>query len=98
MHVTLKIRPGKLTRFCELLGVLVPAIERHGWKLLAAFVNVIGRRYTVVDLWQLPDANSVGSVLEIVGQDASLADVVAEVDECVEEEVLQIMTKVPYSP
>jgi hypothetical protein len=98
LHVTLKIYQGKVEKLCEILSHLVPLLEKRGWKLVGAYQNVIGRLNTVVDLWQLPDANAVESVLAAAWQEPEFQKWAAELEGCVEEEVLQIMTKVPYSP
>jgi len=98
LHVTLKLYEGKVARFCEILSHLVPMLERRGWKLVGAWENQIGRRNTIVDLWELPDANSVQSVLAEAGREPEFQKWAAQLEGCIEEEVLQIMTKVPYSP
>lgn len=97
LHVTLKVYYGKVERFCEIMTHLVPVLERLGWKLEAAWESQIGRLNTVVDLWQLPDANAVQSVLAAAFKDPEFAKWATELPDCLEEEVLQIMTKAPYS-
>ena len=98
LHVTLKVKQNKVEPFCEILSHIVPVLERHGWKLIGAYQTQIGRLNTIVDLWELPDANAVQSVLEVVGQTPEFQEWAPKLEECLEDEVLQIMTKVPYSP
>lgn len=96
-HVTLKIRYGKLAQFHEAMGHVVPVMEKaYGWKLVGAWDTLVGRLFTVIDLWEIPDANSVQIVAgayqhpEIVKWGPVLA-------ECIEEEVFQLLTPAPYS-
>ena len=98
MLATIKLRPGKLQQFNTLLSHLVPIFEERGWKLPGGYLNTIGRLNSVVDLWQLPDANAVQSVLMQASQDPEFQKWAPQIDECVEDETLQIMTKLPYSP
>ena len=58
LHATLKLKIGGYERFCESMAQQVPVLESFGWKLLGAWVMVIGRVSTVVDVWEIPDANS----------------------------------------
>lgn len=97
MHVTLKIRYGKLDQFNEALGQLVPMLEGYGWKLVGAWQTTIGRLNTVVDLWQVPDANAVPSVLALAAENPEFTKYMPIINDAVEEEVLQIMVPTPYS-
>lgn len=75
-----------------------PVLESYGWKLIGAWTMVIGRVSTVVDIWEIPDANSF---FEATGKwretpaFRAFRKVTAEV---VEEEVLTMVVKTPYSP
>jgi len=97
LQATLKIYQGKVEKFCQVMSEVVPILEERGWKLLAAYQNIIGRQNTIVDVWELPDANSVQDVLSIVGQMPAFRQLAARLDDVVEEEVLQVMTKASYS-
>jgi hypothetical protein len=77
---------------------LKPALERSGWKLVGAYESAIGRLNTVIDLWEIEDPNSVPSTLAMASKDTEFARWAAHLPELLEEEVLQLMTKVPYSP
>jgi hypothetical protein len=61
----IKLHPGKVEQFTEVLQHLAPILERIGcWKLLGSYFNSIGRHNTVIDLWELPDANAVQPALD----------------------------------
>ena len=73
-----------------------PLLETHGgWKLHGSYFNVIGRLHTVVDVWELPDANAVQTTLEKASQDPEFQKWAPAIEECVEDETLQVMTKLP---
>ncbi len=92
----IKLRAGKVQKFTEMLGSLAPLVEKHGgWKLQGSYFNVIGRLNTVVDVWEVPDANSVQTTLEIASQDPEFQKWVPVIEECIEDETLQVMTKLP---
>lgn len=64
LHALIKLHPGKLQAFKERLAVMLPLQARHGWKLIGCFSSVTGDLNTVIDLWELPDANALYSALD----------------------------------
>ena len=97
LQATLKIYQGKMEKFCQVMAGVVPILEECGWKLLAAYQNIIGRQNTIVDVWEIPDANSVEKVLGAVSQLSAFRELTGRLGDVVEEEVLQVMTKASYS-
>jgi predicted transcriptional regulator len=97
LQATLKIHQGKVEKFCQVMTGVVQILEERGWKLLAAYQNIIGRQNTIVDIWEIPDANSVQDVLGAVSQLPAFRELAGRLDDVVEEEVLQVMTKASYS-
>jgi NIPSNAP protein len=97
LQATLKIYQGKMEKFCKVMSGVVPLLEERGWKLLGAYQNLIGRQNSIVDVWEIPDANSVEKVLGAASQLKAFRDLVGELDDVVEEEVLQVLTKASYS-
>jgi hypothetical protein len=95
---TLKVKYGQQRKFYEVMGHLKPVLERSGWKLVGAYENAIGRLNTVIDLWEIDDPNAVSSTLAAASKDSEFVRWAAHLPELLDEEVLQIMTKVPYSP
>jgi NIPSNAP len=99
VHATIKIKPGKLFEAYELLGRIVPEMEKGGWKLLAAYQGLIGQTSTLVDIWEVADANAVPALMASMGANPKLADIGPKLLELMaEEEFLQLMVKAPYSP
>jgi hypothetical protein len=95
---TLKVKNGQQRKLYEVMSHLKPVLENSGWKLVGAYENSIGRLNTVIDLWEINDPNAVPFTLATASKDADFVRWAAHLPELLEEEVLQIMTKVPYSP
>ncbi len=99
VHATIKIKPGKIMEAYELLGKIVPEMEKAGWKLLAAYQGIIGQTSTIVDIWEVADANAVPALMASLATNPRMADVAPKLLELMaEEEFLQLMVKAPYSP
>lgn len=91
LQASIKLYPGKLQDFIALLNRLTPVVGKHGWKLLGSYATAVGRLNTVVDLWELPDATALQAALS----DPEMAKVAPQIGEIVEDETLQLMTKLP---
>ena len=99
VHATIKIKPGKMYQAYELLGHIVPEMEKGGWKLLAAYQGLIGQTSTIVDIWEVPDANAVPKLMETLARNPKMGELGPKLmDLMQEEEFLQLMVKTPYSP
>jgi hypothetical protein len=98
LHATLKLRIGGYDKFCEAMAKQIPVLEGFGWKLLWAGVQVVGRVSTVVDVWEIPDANSFFEATGKWRQTPAFQAFRAVTSEVVEEEILTMAAKVPYSP
>jgi NIPSNAP len=95
---SLKVKYGQQRRFNEVMSHLKPVLEKEGWKLIGAYQNTIGRLNSVIDLWEVSSPNAVPESLAAASKDTEFAQWAAQLPELVEEEVLQLMTKLPYSP
>jgi|GraSoiStandDraft_16_1057320.scaffolds.fasta_scaffold1692617_2 hypothetical protein len=91
LQASLKLRPGTLSQFTTLLNKLVPVVGKHGWKLLGSYASMVGRLNTVVDLWELPTPDAVQAALA----DPELQKFAPQINEIVEDETLQLLTKLP---
>ena len=96
LHVTLKIHAEKRQMFYDVMAEAVPIIESLGWKFIGAWVDGVGRLNTVVDLWELEDANMYFDVMREFSKHADYPSINARMNESIEEEVVHMMTKVPY--
>ena len=96
MLVRLQVRYGKVPQFIKIMAHLTPILEKKGWRLHGAFVNSIGRLNRAYDLWEMPDANAVSSVLELAQKEPEFAEWAEGLAECLEEEELELMNPLPY--
>ncbi len=99
VHATIKIKPGKLFEAYELLGRIVPEMEKAGWKLIGAYQGIVGQTSTIVDLWEVQDANAVPALMAALAANPKMAEMGPKLMELfAQEEFLQLMVKAPYSP
>jgi hypothetical protein len=98
VHATLKVRIGGYERFCDALAKMVPMLEAGGWKLVGAWVTRVGRVYTVIDLWEIPDANAFFDATAKMRAHPGFPAIHAALSEVLEEEVVTLVNKAPYSP
>ena len=61
--VRLQLKYGSVDRFSEIMSHLVPVLEKKGWRLHGAYQTTIGRLWEAWDLWEVPGASGVQSVL-----------------------------------
>ena len=93
-HITLK--PGKVARFREVLGEVAPLFEKHGgWKLQGCYLQADGAETTVIDVWEIPNADTVQATLAAAPEDPAFQRLLPQIQECVESETLQVMTRQP---
>ncbi len=95
---TIKVRPGRMPDFCALMPRLIPIMEAHGWRLLGALTNLGGRINVVVDVWQIPDANALPAGLVALMAALEWPDIARALGEYVEDEVIQLMSRLPFDP
>lgn len=98
VHARLKLKVGMYEEFCEAIGKQVPVLESHGWKLVGAWTAVVGKVCTVVDLWELPDANTFFDGLAAWRQSENFTEFRKVTSAAILEEDISMMKKVPYSP
>jgi hypothetical protein len=96
MLVRLEVAYGRVNEFSEIMSHLVPILESKGWRLHGAFVNSIGRLNRCYDLWEMPDANAVQSVLQLAAQEPAFAEWSHKLNELLVEEELELMNELPY--
>jgi hypothetical protein len=96
MLVRLEVAPGRIGEFAEVMSHLVPVLEAKGWRLHGAFVNRIGRLNRCHDLWEIPDANALESVLKLANKEPGFAEWADKLNELVVEEELELMNALPY--
>jgi hypothetical protein len=98
LHASIKVRPGCVPRFNAVMAQMKPALEAEGWRLVGGWITTVGRLSQVVDVWEVQDANAVTGVLGAVRHHPKFPEWYGELNAVVEDEVLQLMVALPYSP
>ena len=94
----IQLKYGAAERFTEIMKHLVPILEKNGWRLHGAYQTRIGRLWEVWDVWEVPGASGVESVLGAAVEDPEFQEWASYLPECVEEEELRYLLKLPYAP
>jgi hypothetical protein len=95
---TLKVQPGKTAELCEVMPRVVAIMEKSGWRLLGSWTNVVGRFNEVVDLWSMPEANTVMGGMMALMQHLDYPEIAKALAGCVEDETTQLMVRMPFDP
>jgi hypothetical protein len=90
LQASIKLKPGKLQDFVVMLNELAPVLAKRGMKLLGSYGNVVGRLNTVVDFWELPDANALQAALS----DPELQKLAPRISDIIEDETQVLLTKI----
>ena len=98
VHARLKLRIGGYEEFCEAIKAQVPVLEGQGWKLVGAWTTVVGQICTVIDLWELPDANAFFEGLAKWRGSPDMAAFREVTSKVLIEEDISMMRKATYSP
>ena len=98
VHAILKLKIGSYDRFCAAMATQVGILEQHGWKLIGGYTTAIGSVCTIIDLWELEDANAFFEANAKWRAHPEFAAFRAVTSEAVLEESISMVTKVPYSP
>jgi hypothetical protein len=88
---------GRLAEFNEVMGKLVPKLEREGWKLESAYMTVVGRSGHVIDVFELPDANAVQTVQAATRKDPEFLELISQLRDIVDSERTMLAVRTPYS-
>ena len=93
-HITLK--PGMVAKFTEVLGEVALLFEKHGgWKLQGCYLQADGAETMVIDVWEIPNVDTVQATLAAAPEDPAFQRLLPQIQECVESETLQVMTRQP---
>jgi hypothetical protein len=95
--VRLQCRYGKVRQFEDAMSHLVPVLERKGWRLHGAYVTTIGRLNQVYDLWEMPDAAHIKSVLDVARDDPDWVKWAPALADCLEDEQLEYLELASYA-
>jgi hypothetical protein len=91
LQASIKLRPGKQADFVSMLNKLAPVLAKRGMRLLGSYSNLVGRLNTVIDFWELPDANALQAALS----DPEIQNLAPQITDIIEDETQVLLTKLP---
>ena len=97
-YANVKIKYGQLAAFNETMVTVKRVMEANGWKLVGAWMTVIGDLHEVHDLWEVADANTVPAAFAKAYEDPEFVAAVTRIAGVTDREVLSLIEKTPYSP
>jgi hypothetical protein len=99
VHASMTLTPGKTQTVSDLLARSLPLIARLGWKLAASFRLLNGPTRTIVNLWDIPDANAFISLGGQIAQDPELLAIMGALElAMIHNELTLISETMPASP
>lgn len=96
MHATLTPVPGRLTDLADTVAWLKKGLERSGMTLRRAWASTSGGPGTMVDLWELPDANTLVDALTAAAAHPRHDETMAELATVLDDEVLRLLSPAPH--
>jgi hypothetical protein len=99
VHASMTLAPGKAQTVSDLLARSLPLIGKLGWKLGGSFRLLNGPTRTILNLWDIPDANSFISLPGQIAQDPELLKIMVGLEEAMIHNELTLMNQtMPASP
>jgi hypothetical protein len=90
---------GALERFEEAMRTVIPALSGQGWRLVGSYRFATGDVHSAVNLWQLPDLESMRTAgPRARAADPGLAAVVAELIKVIRTETVELLSPLAHHP
>ena len=93
---TIELKSGAMPKFAPTMAQIVSIVEAAGWKLAAAYALKTGKVGTVIDVWELPDANHLDLGFAAIAKDPRFASIQAALQECIIQESLAFADRLIY--
>lgn len=97
MHATLTPVPGRLAELGDTVAWVKKGMERRGMTLRRAWASTGGPE-TMIDLWELPDANAIVDALAAAAEHPRHAETMAKLAAVLADEALALLTPAPHCP
>lgn len=98
MHATLTPVAGRLADLGDTVAWLKTGLERSGMTLRRAWTSTSGEPGTMVDLWELPDANTIVGALTAAAEHPRHEETMAKLATVLQDEVLRLVSPAPHCP
>ena len=97
-HVTIVLKYGQLPLFLETMPKVQAIVEAIGWVLKEALLQVSGRLFTVIHVWQLRDMNHYAEGLTVLAGHPDFPTLGEALGRIVESETITFAQPLPYGP
>ncbi len=93
---TIETRPGGLDGLKAAIAEMIPILETQGWTLASAYALRTGQLGTVIDVWELPDFNSMNAGMAAVAQSPNFPSIQKTLQESIARETLAFADALEY--
>jgi NIPSNAP len=98
LHVTVRLRRGKMAEWCELFEEhILPIQRKHGQRLVGAWKTTVGTYDEVTDLYEFEDYVEFQRVRESMFSDPELMKWLPAVSELISDEESKILVPIEFS-
>ena len=98
MQSTIELKAEGVQRFADTLKVILPIVEKEGWHLVAAIMQLTGRLHTAIDVWRMSDPNAYQRGLEALRSHKLYPEIAKTLAEVVERETIVLGAKAAWLP
>ncbi len=96
LQATIEVRMQKMGCFFAAMEKIVAIMKEPGWILRGAYLHQTGRINTVVNIWELPDANSLAGGFQTLFGHSDFSKVDKLLEDTVVSETLVLLSAAPY--
>ena len=96
LQATIEVRMPKMGCFFAAMEKIVAIMKEAGWTLRGAYLHQTGRINTVVNIWELPDANALAGGFRTLLGHSGFSDVDKLLEDTVVSETLVLLNAAPY--
>ena len=93
---TIELKSGAMARFAPVMSQIISIVETVGWKLAAAYSLKTGKVGTVIDVWELPDANHLDLGFAAIAKDPRVGSIQAVLQDSIIQESLVLADRLLY--
>lgn len=98
MHASLTPKPARLAELGDTVAWLARGMERRGLRMVRAFRTVNDDPGLMVDLWQVPDADTVVRALADARHHPAHPQAIERLSRSLDDEVLRILAPAAHCP
>lgn len=97
VRTSVRLKFGQNRGWNDMMSHVVPFMERHGWKMAFALQPFLGDATELVHIWEVERFEDIERALRAAAADPDAHAALGPITSLVDNEVMQIMVKTPYS-